>query len=444
MRKLFSSVAFAGVAAGLLFAAPAQAVISASDDPILFWNSVILGGITGGPPQQTREVAIANIAMYDALNAALGTQNNHYITGVAVSGGDSRAAVAQAAHDVLVALNPTRQAAYDLALQQSLAAVGNPGAAAAGQATGAAYAASILSMRSTDGAAGAGAVSYVPGTDPGEWRPTPPASLPAALPGWGDVTPFLLTSADQFRPGPPPAVGSAEYAAGYAQVMELGSATSATRTDPQTQSALFWNAANGLSWLQVGVDAASSMNRSTVANAQLFATLGAALADAFIAGFDTKYEYNEWRPITAIREGDNDGNPLTTGDANWMSLINAPNHPSYLSTHSIGSMTGATVLAAMLGDQAFCLTLSGTTQCFSSFTAGAQNAANSRLWGGIHFDWDNQAGVTAGRSIAGYELGLNVFQAVPEPSTWAMLLLGFGAVGIALRRKRRELLKQVA
>ena len=197
-----------------------------------------------------------------------------YLTGVSAPGGDSRAAASQAAHDVLVFLNPAGTANYDAALTASLALVSDSTARSNGVATGSAYAAAIIAARISDGAAVAASTPYVPGSDPGDWRPTPPGNLAAALPGWGAVTPFLMTSGDQFRAGPPPALDSAEYAAAYNQVMAIGSAGSLTRTADQTAAALFWAGAGGTSWIQIGVDPAADEGLSTLQNAQLFALLG--------------------------------------------------------------------------------------------------------------------------------------------------------------------------
>ena len=204
---------------------------------------------------------------------------------------------------------------------------------------------------------------------------------------------------------------------------------------------MFWNQGNGFTWIQIGTNAAADNGLSTLQLADIFARLGVGLADAFITGFGTKYEYNFWRPITAIHEGAADGNPDTMGDTLWTSLINAPNHPSYLSTHSIASGVSSTILAALLGNEAFCETF-GTgintySRCFNSFTDAAQDGAMSRIWGGIHFSFDSEAGLAAGQQIAQFELGQSVFSPVPEPSTWAMLLAGFGAIGVALRRRRK-------
>lgn len=444
MRKLFRSAAVGALAAGMLASSPAGAVISVGDDPILYWNQVMFTGLPGGPPIQARSAAMTNIAMYDAVNAALGSPSSAYLSGVSATGGDVRAAASQAAHDVLVYLNPAGAATYDAALASSLALISDTSARDAGVATGSAYAAAMIIARSSDGAAGAGGVPYVPGTDPGDWQPTPPGNLAAALPGWGAVTPFVMNTGDQFRAGPPPALTSAEYAAAYNEVKDIGSATSLTRTADQSAAANFWAAAGGTSWIQIAVNLAADEGRTTQQNAQMFAQLGAGLADAFIAGFDTKYAYSFWRPVTAIRAGDTDGNDATVQDGSWSSYIVAPNHPSYLSTHSIADATAAEIILMFLDDEPFCATFGGLSRCWSGIEAASLEGAESRVWGGIHFSFDRDAGLTAGNNLAAYELGLGTFGSVPEPSTWAMMLLGFGFAGLALRRRRKGNIEQLA
>jgi hypothetical protein len=437
MRKLLSSAALATVAASLLVAQPARAAVGVTDDPILYWTQLMYGSVGGSPPVQARTAAMVEIAMHDAVSAALAHPDTSYLQGVSASGGDVRAAAAQAAHDVLVALNPTKTADYDAALASSLALVSDPVARAAGQTTGSAYAAAIITTRTGDGSATAGSTPYTPGTNPGEWQPTSPG-VTAALPGWGDVTPFQLTSGDQFRAPPPPSLTSAEYAAAYAEVAAIGSAGSMTRTADQSAAAQFWAGAGGTSWLSIAVGLAADEGMSTLEYSRMFATLGTSLADAFIAGFDTKYAYSFWRPVTAIHGGDLDGNPDTAVDAGWTSYITAPSHPSYLSTHSIADATAATVLLAYIDDEAFCATFAGLSRCFDGIQDASLDGAYSRVWGGIHFSFDSEAGLAAGTQLAQYELGVGTFRAVPEPSTWAMLLLGFAAVGLSLRRRKTE------
>lgn len=458
MKRLLSSAAIAIAVTGMLSATATQANITninASSNPVLYWNTFVLG-LPGSPPAQSRAAAMINIAMHDAANAALGSPDKTYLTGVSSSIGDPNVAVAQAAHDMLVELNKTDPAAvqsYNNALTNYLASIPNTDAKTNAIATGAAYAAQMLSVRSNDGSVAAATASYTPGSGPGVWNPTPPgSSAKAALPGWGEVTEFLIGNSDNFVPGAPPALNSAAYTDAYNEVKLIGAAGAPlnVRSLDQTNAANWWNAATGTTWLQFGLDVAEAKNLSTLDNSALFATLTSALADAFIVGFDTKYTYNFWRPITAIRAGDTDGNPLTAGDSAWNSLFPAPEHPSYLSTHSIASGAASTVLAAWFGNQPFggnqfCETLINTNRCYTSFSGMAEEGSMSRVWGGIHFSFDTAAGLAAGRSVGSFIVSQNAFGAVPEPSTWTMLLVGFAAIGLRQRRRRwQDAIAQVA
>jgi len=244
-----------------------------------------------------------------------------------------------------------------------------------------------------------------------------------------------MDSGSQFRPAPPPSLDSAQYLAAYNEVKEIGSATSATRTADQTNSALFWDASNGTTWIRIGVDVIADDGLSTFDNARVMAKLSTAVADSLIAGFDAKYTYNFWRPVTAIREGDNDGIAETIGDPGWSPLFNTPAHPSYLSTHSLQSGAASVVLLSLVQDQAFCDTIGPDTRCFAGIGEAAQDAANSRLWGGIHFRFDNEIGLATGQAIGQWALNQAAFNAVPEPASWALMIIGFGLTGGALRRR---------
>jgi hypothetical protein len=425
-------------------ATAAHAAVSASGDPALYWNQVLSGGLTGSPTVTSRSYAMVSAAIYDAVNATTGKTHAEFVTGVATSGGDTRAATAVAARNMLVALNPAKTAEYDAALSASLALVPNGAAKTNGMATGAAIATASLAARAADGSTAPSTYTPTPGI--GNWQPTPPAGLPAAVPQWADVTPFLLTSPEQFRPAAPPNVGSAAYAAAYNEVMTVGSATSATRTADQSASATFWVQASGTApWLQAGLGVAEGAGLSSIENARLFALISTSIADSVIGIWDAKYEYDFWRPVTAIRAGDIDGNDLTTGDALWTPFITTPNHPSYISGHSGVASAGATILENFFGDaHNFCLLASGLTRCWDSFSDAAQDAANSRLWGGIHWRFDNEAGTALGRGVAEYALNSKAFDAVPEPAAWGLMLLGFGCAGGVLRRSRQRVASRAA
>ena len=415
-------------------ASPAAAQIPATSDPVIYWNDIAARTATGPAPAQARAIAIMNAAVHDAVARTYGEQGNFYTTGVTAPGGNTRAAAAVAAHRVLVSLYPANAVAYNDALAASLAQIRNGPAKTNGIATGTNYAAATLARRASDGASAA--VDYAPGSDPGEWRPTPNGYMPAAVPQWGGVTPFLMTSGAQFRPGPPPALNSDAYRTAYDEVKAIGSSTSTTRTEEQTASALFWDISNGTTWIRIGNEMLATDGLTIAQNSRIMAKLSAGVADSLIAGFDAKYTYNLWRPVTAIRKGDADTNPLTVGDAEWSPLFNTPAHPSYLSTHSLQSGAASTILLSLIEDRAFCTMIGSERGCFSGLGAAAEDAANSRLWGGIHFRFDNELGLASGRDIGRWALDQRAFAGVPEPATWMMMIGGFGMAGAALRRRR--------
>lgn len=439
MRSTSIGGVFATAALGALFAAasPARAEVAVSGDPALYWNQVLSKGLPGGPVVSSRGYAMVTSAIHDAVNATTtGKANYALMPGVVTPGGDTRAATAVAARNLLVALNPAGTATYDAALADSLALVPDGAAKTNGIATGGLIAAAMTTLRTGDGA---GAPStYTPGGGLGDWAPTPPGNLPAAIPSWAQVDPWLMGSPDTFRPGPPPNIGSAEYAAAYNEVMAIGSATSALRTADQSASASFWvGAAGAAPWLQAGLGAVENDGLSTLENARIFALIATATADAVIGIWDAKYEYDYWRPVTGIRNGDLDGNAGTVGDAGWNPFVTTPNHPSYISGHSGIAGAAATVLGSLLGDsQNFCLTAAAMTRCWDSYSGAAQDAADSRLWGGIHWRFDNEAGLALGQQVGANAMASITFDAVPEPSTWAMMILGFGAAGAMMRRRR--------
>ena len=434
MKRLFRAIAVAALALAFEFGPPARAAIVVGGDPVLYWNQVMLNTLP--PSQAIRSYAMMNIAVYDAVNAASGYQSHIYTNGVSTPGGDSRAAAAQAAHDVLVAVNPGAAAQYDAALTASLDLVANGAAKTNGVLTGQAYAAAIVAGRASDGAFDP--VTYTPSGLPGRYAPTPPGFGAPIFPQWADVDPFLLDSPSQFRAAPPPALGSAAYAAAFNEVKDLGSAISATRTDDQGAAAQFWATANGATYMQLALEASADEGLSTLDSARLFARLGTGVADTLIALWDTKYYYDYWRPITAIQRADLDGNPRTIADPDWQSLIAAPAHPDYVSAHSALGAALTSILLDTIGDEAFCSTIGPNTRCWSSLEAMSLDGALSRIYGGIHFRFDSEAGIALGTQVAQFQRATGAFAAVPEPASWALVIVGFGLVGMALRRQRRR------
>jgi membrane-associated phospholipid phosphatase len=389
-----------------------RAMLSAS--VVLEWNQLTLDSIRltgtnsllGG-----RAVAITQAAVYDAVNAIDGTYTPYAFNGQAAPGASLEAAAATAAYHTLIELFPTRRADFDAALASSLADVPDGPSENQGVAVGRAAAASILALRRHDGFDAV--VPYTPGTDPGDWQPTPPAFLAAFGAQWPQVTPFAMSSGAQFRPSAPPALSSAEYATAFNEVLELGRDTSTTRTADQTEIAFFWRDAGGTSfafghWNIIAQDVAEEQGLDLVGEARLFAQLNLAMADAALSCWDAKFAYDFWRPVTAIRAADTDGNPDTTADTTWTSLIAAPNFPSYTSGHSTVSRSAATVLTAVFGANYHFTTgsegLAGVTRSFDSFVEAAEEAGQSRIYGGIHFQFDNVAAQEGGVDVGNYVL----------------------------------------
>ena len=439
MRSISVRGRLATAAIGVVFAAatPARAEVTVSGDPALYWNQVLSKGLPGGPVVSSRGFAMVSSAIHDAVNATtMGKGNYALMPGVATPGGDTRAATAVAAHSLLVQLNPGGVGAYTDALNASLALVPDGVSKTNGMATGVAISTAMMTLRTGDGLGAPS--SYTPSGGIGDWAPTPAANLPAAIPSWANVDPWLMGSPDAFRSSAPPPIGSVAYATAYNEVMTIGSAVSGLRTADQSAAANFWVAAAGAApWLQAGLGAVEGDGLSTLENARIFALISTSVADAVIGVWDGKYAYDYWRPVTGIRSGDLDGNAGTIGDLGWSPFITTPNHPSYISGHSGIAGAAATVLGGLVGDsQNFCLTAAAMTRCWDSFSGAAQEAADSRLWGGIHWRFDNEAGLALGQQVGAYALASRTFHAVPEPATWAMMILGFGLAGAAVRRRR--------
>jgi hypothetical protein len=226
-------------------------------------------------------------------------------------------------------------------------------------------------------------------------------------------------------------------------VKAYGASNSTVRTAEQTDIAKVWAAGAGTvtppgMWNEIATQAGTVKGNSLEDNLRMYGTLNIALADAAIASWDTKYTDSFWRPITAIRNGDLDGNSATAVDATWTSLLTTPPHPSYTSGHSTFSAAGAAVLGTLFGDNvSFTVTspdTPGVTRNFNSFSVAAAEAGQSRIFGGIHYQFDNQIGLTMGQQIGNY-VTANTFQPVPEPATIAAI--GFGLLGLSKRRKKK-------
>ena len=386
-----------------------------AEDVILQWNRVLMETLRT-PGQQpanilvTRPYAMMHVAMFDAVNSVDGS-HTPYLTEVSGSQNASiEAAAAQAAHDVLAALYPTRIAVFNTELAISLQGI-DEYRAQQGIRVGQIVAERLLAARANDGWSVTPPAFSLPAT-PGNWQPTPPANSAAAFTHYPSVIPFGITSATQFRPNPPQALTSAQYAADLNEVKEIGSVNSATRTADQTLVAQLWHAVCTPTnpffvWNNVARTIAVARGISTVEKARLFALTNIALHDALQTTFTSKFQYGVWRPVTAIRRADEDGNANTTADPAWSSLLVTPPYPSYAGNNAAIGTSQSTMLALFFGrdDIAFQHTwegAGGATRSYAGFGAMADEEARARVYGGIHFTFDNVAGQSVGQNVASY------------------------------------------
>src|SRR5580700_530746 len=313
-----------------------------AEDPVAAWNAISEKAVktAGHPlPVTSVEFAIVQLAIYDAVESIDGHYEPYY-TRVPGATGSMSAAAAKAGHDTLVGLFPAQSAALDAAYADFLATNGvdplDPGSAVGAQA-----AANILALRANDGRFPLNPPPFLGSTAIGQWRPTPsllsgpPPTLQPGLPPWlANVRPFAMHSGSQFRVDPPPDLTSQLWADDYNETKTVGSLTSTTRTAEQTEIGYFWADSGPLLWQNALRYISGTYLHNTGDSARMFALADAALADAQIACWDSKYFYNFWRPTTAIRLGDLDGNPATLVDPDWQPLINTPNFPEYPSGHA--------------------------------------------------------------------------------------------------------------
>jgi hypothetical protein len=385
------------------------------ENVVLQWNRVLQETIrTPGVHPATifpvRSFAMMHAAMFDAVNSIDRTYTPYLTDVPGTRHASIEAAAAQAARDVLVGLYPTRTAIYDAELADSLAGIEET-SKQQGIRVGQSVAAHLLAARANDGW-NVTPPPYVLPLTPGNWQPTPPNFPTAGFTQFPAVVPFAIGSSTRFAPNPPPALTSAEYAADFNEVKEIGSATSTTRTADQTKVAQLWANVNTPTtvffvWNNVARTVAIARNSTTVENARLFALINIAYHDALQTTMTSKFVYGLWRPVTAIRRADEDGNPNTAPDVNWTSLLTNPPYPTYAGNHAAVGTSQATILGLFFGrdDIRFEHTwdgAGGATRSYPGFTAMANEEERSRVYGGIHFTFDGVAGQSAGRNVANY------------------------------------------
>ena len=392
------------------------AASSGNDDSrevVVQWNQVLQDTIPAAlGPMQFRIYAILNVAMFDAANSIKGAYTPYHVSVRASSGASTTAAVAQAAHDVLVGLFPTNQAVYDTALANSLAGLPS-GRARQGVAVGRVVAARVLQWRANDGAS-APATPYELPTIPGLWQPAAPG-VPAGLTQLPGMTPFAIKSTTHFLPPRFPELTSARYAIDFEEVKALGSATSAARTAEQTQLARLFagvTTTTGIpvAWNNIARDAAAHHSLSLIDTARVYALMTTSMMDGLMTSQTSKFVYGLWRPITAIRRADEDLNPATTADPSWTPLLGTPPYPSYAGNMACLGASAARALALGVGtnDVPFTVLWRGSAgnpdvpKAYSGFWQFAEDEADSRIYGGIHYRFDNEASQVACSEIAEY------------------------------------------
>ena len=369
-------------------------------DVVIAWNRTLLNLIRSeatGPPRATRALAMVHLAMLQAVDTT-----PTFADPVAAS---------EAAYQVLLTIYPERADELRASRREVLMTTPVQLRRAIGIREGAAAGQRMVVDRLDDGSS---AVStYQPVNLPGRWVPTPPRFLPGLAPQWGGVRGFAIDDFGDFALDPPPALNSSEYADALRSVEQIGGTISGIRTADQTALAHFWADLPGESftppghWNQIAQQSALAAGHTLQEDARLFAMLNVALADAAIGCWGAKYQYDLWRPETAIHQADSDGNPETTADPDWTPLWTSPNFPAYTSGHSSFSGAAQVVLESEFGaDHPFLdggdPALGLPARRFDSFAQAADEAGISRVYGGIHFPFDNTAGLRNGRAIGKY------------------------------------------
>lgn len=374
-------------------------------DAVLDWNQVALDRLVAAqqpPPAGARTLAMVHVALFDAILATTPGERRfapYVFRGPAAATASAEAAAAAAARTVLARLFPDQLEPIDGAYGAALAKIPEGGAKSAGIALGEAAGGACLALRADDGAEAP--ESYRPRTVAGVYVPT---TLPVSS-QWPRVKPWILESGAQIRPGPPPALASELWARDYAEVKSLGARADSARTAAQTEAARFWTITGPAAWNPVVRALAAARPAPLVANARLFALVNMAAADALVAVFDAKYAYEFWRPITAIRNGDGDGNEATAPDPRWLPLVETPMHPEYPCAHCITAGAVAEVLESEFGKGAVTPiemtspTAPGVTHRWTRLADYVAEVDQARIWGGIHYRNSTAVGEAMGREI---------------------------------------------
>lgn len=388
-------------------AAPARA------DAVVDWNIIAMQAIsTANRGAPLLDIAVVHVAIYDAVQAS-DRRFEPYAVHIPGATGSPAAAAATAADDVLVTRFPaqaeTLNAIYGTYLSAHGLAADDPGVL-----VGRPAAAGVLALRANDGSFPSSFPPFLGSTGPGAWRPTPsylpgppPGFAPGATPWLAGVLPFTVKSPSQFRAEPAPELTSEQYAKDYNEVKALGALFSSTRTAEQTDIGYFYNDNHPQLWNRLLRNLALTHLDNIGDTARLFALVNLAMADGLITCWETKFRYNFWRPITAIQEGNDDGNPATAGDPSWQPLVNTPNYPDYTSGATALSAAATRSLALYFGTDKMTFEVTSNfplavrkTRTYDRFSDAVKDVVDARVYIGIHFRTADAAARAQGQQVA--------------------------------------------
>jgi PAP2 superfamily len=385
---------------------------TARADPVTEWNTIMQATAAAtaplDPALRGRTAAITQVAVFEAVNSIIEDYEPYHARIPGPPSAMPEAAAVAAAHRALVALHPESTASLDAARAKSLAAISDGSAKNDGIAVGVAAADAILGLRADDGFDKA--VPYTPGTNPGDWQPTPPDFLPAFRPGLGQVATFGIQRAAQFRTEPPPPIQSRKYARDYNDVKEVGAVNSTERPADRTDVARFSEVTDADGFYYPAARQVTMAQGKTLSqNARIFALLAMAIWDGAVACFESKYHFNYWRPVTAIRAGETDGNAKTEPDFDWQPLIFTPPFPSYPSGHASFGAAARVILEQAFGEDGHSIKLTNPklpeiVLHYTSFKQITDDIDDGRVFGGVHFWFDQEAGARQGKRIGEYIL----------------------------------------
>jgi PAP2 superfamily len=401
--------------AGLLLATTLGSAPRVNADAVVDWNIITGQTITfptrpGGAP--ALDYAMVHAAIHDAVQAYDG-RFEAYAVEITGASGSPVAAVAKAAHDVLVALFPAKTGSLDATYADYLASHGGLSQNDPGVSVGQMAAAAIIALRANDGSWPANPPVITGGTEPGEWRPTPPAFAPFAAAWLSTVTPFTLEDSTQFRVNqPPPDLSSRKYADDYNEVKAMGALNSSARTVEQTDLAFFYGGNHFLVWHQGLQGIANTYLDNMGDSARLFALCSLSMADAVITSWDSKMYFNFWRPVTAIQEGGNDFNPLTEGDPTWLPLVVTPPYPDYTSGANVLSGAVTRMLHHFFGTDQLTFSLTSNvpqaiqkTRIYNRLSDAADDIMDARVYLGIHFRFADEVACDQGQHVSNWAFG---------------------------------------